>query len=65
MIQNFDAIYERIQNAKNKAGRTDRIFFTAVSKTRTADEMREAEKISWIDFFGENRVQEPRNRKRN
>ena len=63
MIQNFDAIYERIQNAKNKAGRTDRIFFTAVSKTRTADEMREAEKISWIDFFGENRVQEAENKR--
>ena len=58
MTQNFEEIYERIQNAKNKAGRADKIFFTAVSKTRTVDEMREAEKISWVDFFGENRVQE-------
>ena len=58
MTQDFEKIYERIQNAKNKARRTDKIFFTAVSKTRTVDEMREAEKISWIDFFGENRVQE-------
>ena len=58
MTQNPEEIYERIQNAKDKAGRTDKIFFTAVSKTRTADEMREAEKISWIDYFGENRVQE-------
>lgn len=58
MTQNPEEIYERIQNAKSKAGRTDRIFFTAVSKTRTADEMREAEKLSWIDYFGENRVQE-------
>jgi len=58
MTQNFEEIYERIQNAKSKAGRTDKIFFTAVSKTRTAEEMREAEKISWVDYFGENRVQE-------
>ena len=58
MTQNPEEIYERIQNAKYKAGRTDKIFFTAVSRTRTAEEMREAEKISWIDYFGENRVQE-------
>lgn len=58
MTQNPEKIYERIQNAKDKAGRTDKIFFTAVSKTRTVDEMREAEKLSWIDYFGENRVQE-------
>ena len=63
MTQNFDEIYERIQNAKIKAGRTDKIFFTAVSKTRTVDEMREAEKISWVDFFGENRVQEAENKR--
>ena len=58
MTQNFEEIYERIQNAKNKVGRTDKIFFTAVSKTRTVEEMRDAEKISWVDYFGENRVQE-------
>ena len=58
MTKDFEKIYERILNAKNKAGRTDKIFFTAVSKTRTVDEMREAEKISFVDFFGENRVQE-------
>ena len=58
MTQNYNEIFERIQNAKIKAGRTDKIFFTAVSKTRTADEMREAEKILWVDYFGENRVQE-------
>lgn len=55
---NADVIHERIENARIKAGRNDRIFFTAVSKTRTVDEMREAEKFSCIDFFGENRVQE-------
>ena len=55
---NADVIYERIENARIKAGRTDRIYFTAVSKTRSVDEMREAEKFSCIDFFGENRVQE-------
>ena len=58
MTQNFEEIYERIQNAKNKVGRTDKIFFTAVSKTRTVEEMRDAVKISWVDYFGENRVQE-------
>ena len=58
MTQNYNEIFERIQNAKIKAGRTDKIFFTAVSKTRTADVMREAEKILWVDYFGENRVQE-------
>ena len=64
MNQNFEEIYERIQNAKNKIGRKDKIFFTAVSKTRTIDEMREAENnISWIDFFGENRVQEAENKR--
>lgn len=55
---NAEKIYEQIQNAKLKAGRTDKILFVAVSKTRTVDEMKEAEKFSCIDFFGENRVQE-------
>lgn len=55
---NAEKIYEQIQNAKLKAGRTDKISFVAVSKTRTVDEMKEAEKFSCIDFFGENRVQE-------
>ncbi len=55
---NADIIYERIEKARIKAGRNDRIYFTAVSKTRTVDEMREAEKFLCIDFFGENRVQE-------
>ncbi|MBQ3645836.1 MAG: hypothetical protein II960_04455, partial [Synergistaceae bacterium] len=57
-IEEIEKIYERIQAAKSKANRTDKIYFTAVSKTRTVDEMKEAEKISWIDYFGENRVQE-------
>ena len=51
-IMESEKIYERIQNAKLKANRNDKIFFTAVSKTRTVDEMKEAEKISWVDFFG-------------
>lgn len=55
---NAEKIYEQIQNAKLKAGRTDKISFVAVSKTRTVDDMKEAEKFSCIDFFGENRVQE-------
>ncbi len=63
MNNNIETIYERIQNAKLKAGRTGKIFFVAVSKTRTVEEMKEAEKISWVDYFGENRVQEAENKK--
>lgn len=55
---NAEEIRERIDSAVTKAGRKDKIFFAAVSKTRTVDEMKEAEKISWVDYFGENRVQE-------
>ena len=55
---NADLIHERIENARIKAGRNDKIYFAAVSKTRSIEEMREAEKFSCIDFFGENRVQE-------
>ena len=51
-------IYDRIESAKLKAGRTDKVIFSAVSKTRTVEEMKEAEKLSFIDCFGENRVQE-------
>ena len=59
-----EEIYEKIQNAKAKANRnSDRIFFTAVSKTRTVEEMKTAEKIPWVDFFGENRVQEAETKK--
>ena len=55
---NAEAIRERIDSAMSRAGRKDKVYFAAVSKTRTVDEMREAENISWVDFFGENRVQE-------
>ena len=55
---NAEIIRERIDSAMSRAGRTDKVYFAAVSKTRTVDEMKEAEKIAWADFFGENRVQE-------
>lgn len=55
---NAEIIRERIDSAMTRAGRTDRVYFAAVSKTRTVEEMHEAERISWVDFFGENRVQE-------
>ncbi len=61
---NAEIIRERIENAKSKAGRSDKIFFAAVSKTRTVDEMKEAEKIAWVDFFGENRVQEAESKRK-
>ena len=51
-------IFDRISAAKDKAGRKDKIIFSAVSKTRTVDEMKQAEIIPFIDCFGENRVQE-------
>ena len=55
---NAEEIRERIDSAMTKAGRNDRVSFVAVSKTRTVSEMKEAERIPWVDFFGENRVQE-------
>ncbi|MBR0204666.1 MAG: YggS family pyridoxal phosphate-dependent enzyme [Synergistaceae bacterium] len=57
---NAEEIFARINKAREKAGRPDseKIFFTAVSKTRTVDEMHEAEKFMCIDYFGENRIQE-------
>lgn len=61
---NAEKIYARIQSAKAKAGRTDKISFAAVSKTRTVEEMKEAEKIEWVDFFGENRVQEAESKRK-
>ena len=52
-------ILDRINNARIKSGReSEKIYFVAVSKTRTIQEMQEVEKFSCIDFFGENRVQE-------
>ncbi len=64
MNKDINMIYERIQKAKEKAGRKDKISFAAVSKTRTVEEMKEAEKISWVDFFGENRVQEAESKRK-
>ncbi len=58
MNMNAQAIFDRIQNALSLAKRTDRVAFVAVSKTRTVDEMKEAESFPCIDYFGENRVQE-------
>lgn len=61
---NADEIRERIDAAMARAGRKDKVYFAAVSKTRTVDEMREAEKISWVDYFGENRVQEAESKRK-
>ena len=58
ILSRAQAIYERIQSALSRAGRTDKAAFVAVSKTRTVDEMHEAENFPFIDYFGENRVQE-------
>lgn len=61
---NAEAILERINRAREKAGRSDKIYFAAVSKTRTINEMKEAEKFPFIDFFGENRVQEAESKRK-
>ena len=61
---NAEAILERIERAREKAGRSDKIYFAAVSKTRTINEMKEAEKFPFIDFFGENRVQEAESKRK-
>ena len=61
---NAEEIRERIDSAMTKSGRKDKVFFAAVSKTRTVDEMKEAEKISWVDYFGENRVQEAESKRK-
>ena len=61
---NAEEIRGRIDNAMARAGRHDKVYFAAVSKTRTVDEMREAEKIAWVDYFGENRVQEAESKRK-
>lgn len=61
---NAEEIRTRIENAMNRAGRNDKVYFAAVSKTRTVEEMREAEKIPFVDFFGENRVQEAESKRK-
>ena len=58
------AIAERIATAKSQAGRKDNVAFAAVSKTRTVEEMRQAEAVPFIDCFGENRVQEAEAKRR-
>ena len=54
-------IRERIENAKIKANRNDKIIFTAVSKNHTVEEMKPVE--NFVDAFGENRVQEALSKK--
>ena len=61
---NAEEIRTRIENAMNRAGRNDKVYFAAVSKTRTVEEMRVAEKIPFVDFFGENRVQEAESKRK-
>ena len=61
---NAQAIFDRIQNALSLAKRTDRVAFVAVSKTRTVDEMKQAEEFPCIDYFGENRVQEAESKRK-
>lgn len=63
-MNNPEEIYGRINDAMERSGRKDRVYFVAVSKTRTVSEMQEAEKFSCIDFFGENRVQEAEAKRR-
>jgi pyridoxal phosphate enzyme (YggS family) len=58
------AVRERIAQSAARAGREpSEIKLTAVTKTRSAEEMREA--VPWVDAIGENRVQEAASKKRN
>ena len=61
---NAQAIVDRIQNALSLAKRTDRVAFVAVSKTRTVDEMKQAEEFPCIDYFGENSVKEAESKRK-
>ena len=56
MQDNIDAILEKIETARQKAG-TASVRLVAVSKTRTVEEIRQAFQCG-IREFGENRVQE-------
>jgi len=58
--ENIEAIKEQISNAAKRAGRNpEEITLLAASKTRTPEEIREAFNCG-IKVFGENRVQEAR-----
>ena len=54
---NFKRISNNIENAKAKAGRTDKVRFMAVTKTVPYDRVNHAISLG-IDLLGENRVQE-------
>jgi pyridoxal phosphate enzyme (YggS family) len=59
---NIAAVRERIARAADRAGRgVSEIRLTAVTKTRTVEEMRRA--APWVDAIGENRVQEAASKK--
>ncbi|MDR1049425.1 MAG: YggS family pyridoxal phosphate-dependent enzyme [Synergistaceae bacterium] len=59
---NIAAIRERIARAADRAGRAaSEIGLTAVTKTRTVEEMLKA--APWVDAIGENRVQEAASKK--
>ena len=54
--ERIERIRERIDGALTAAGRSDRVYLCAASKTQDAETVRSA--APYVDMFGENRVQE-------
>lgn len=57
VTENYKRLSERIENARVKAGRTDRVHFMAVTKTVPAEIVNHSVSLG-IKLLGENRVQE-------
>jgi len=55
--ENVGLIRERMERAADRAGRKDSVSLVAATKTRTADEVRQAVRAG-VDACGENRAQE-------
>lgn len=57
VTDNYNRLSEEIENARLKAGRTDKVRFMAVTKTVAPEIVNHAVSLG-IDLIGENRVQE-------
>ncbi len=57
IADNVEEIRRRMEAARARAGRSDSVLLVAATKTRTADEVRQAI-AAGVDACGENRIQE-------
>lgn len=65
IIENLEKVERNIEEACNESGRKrDEVTLIAVSKTKPVEDIREAMKCG-IKIFGENKVQELREKNRN